>query len=174
MKLTTAQINAWRTWCEEVVNGDTSQVITDPDEAIAFIKWTAMMNNSQFCLIPQNSPEFRSTMAGLLPQAERNQLADIAGLAHGEAFAMPLPMVANLARRAVATKKRNDAPTRRGPKPDPDAESIVAAYIEGETDYYNIVEKLQLKKKWKGRLPYARVKNAIAAYKKRLKSKKGV
>ena len=173
-RLTTAQLKAWQTWCREVVNDNTSQEITDAEEAIAFIQWTRLMNDREFSLIPQSSSEFRGTMAAALPPVERYKLADIAGLSQVEAYAMPLPTVANLARRAVAKRKAEAIPTRRGPKPDPEADRIVAQYVAGETDYYNIIEKLQLKEKWKGRLPYSRVKNAIAAHKKRLKQKKSL
>jgi hypothetical protein len=75
---------------------------------------------------------------------------------------------------ALAAASPEAPEKRRGPKPDPIAEDIVAEYSAGNRDYYSIIENLQLKTKWQGRLPYARVKNAVAAHKKRLKQKKSV
>jgi hypothetical protein len=145
MKLTKSQHVAWGMWCKEVVNDDLSQEIPDEETEVAFRQWKALMTDREFCLIPQGSPEFRITMAAALPPVERYQLADIAGLSQLEAFQMPLPLVANLARRAVAQKKKDSAAPqvgrskRRALKVNPkDSQTVnLVSYLTGHHEYNN-------------------------------------
>ena len=106
-RLTRAQHEAWALWAREVINGENVEAEIEPDVFIAFLQWRKLMNDRAFCLVPMNSAEFRTSLAGRLPPNDRRRIVELAGLTIAEAMQLSFPEIVNSARRNIKSTAKN-------------------------------------------------------------------
>jgi hypothetical protein len=116
-RLTRAQHEAWALWAREVINDENVEAEIEPDVFIAFLQWRKLMNDRAFYLVPMNSAEFRTSLAGRLPPNDRRRIVELAGLTIAEGMQVSFPEIVNAARRNTLQARTKDNPPKQRTKP---------------------------------------------------------